>query len=120
MTPRFLVLAFLLASATPSRAADPGELLAGRSKDCPDCLLAGARLKRFDLSEADLAGANLAGAVLHRAQLAGANLSRANLTGANLNKTDLKHANLAGARLGQAMLFEAARQRGWRVSNRSC
>jgi len=63
MTPRFLVLAFLLASATPSRAADPGELLAGRSKDCPDCLLAGARLKRFDLSEADLAGANLAGAV---------------------------------------------------------
>jgi len=57
MTPRFLVLAFLLVSATPGRAADPGELLAGRSKDCPGCVLAGAKLKLFDLSEADLAGA---------------------------------------------------------------
>src|SRR5712675_232971 len=88
-----LALGFLFASVIIGRAADPAtDLLAGRSKACPKCNLAGAHLKRFDLKEADLAGANLA---------------RANLTGANLNKTDLTRANLAGARLGEVMLFEA-------------
>ena len=61
--------------------ADLADFLAGRSKDCRDCNLSGANLKRFDLSEADLAGANLAGANLHRARLARVNLSGANLTG---------------------------------------
>src|SRR6266568_2023029 len=85
----YLALGLLGASATAGRAADPAaDLLAGRSKDCPKCDLAGANLKRLDLKEADLAGANLARANLHRANLAGANLAGANLTGANLNKTD--------------------------------
>ena len=53
MTTRLLILAFLLASATPSRAADTSDFLAGRSKDCPGCNLAGANLKRFEWSEGD-------------------------------------------------------------------
>jgi len=76
MTPRFLGLALLLASANPCHAADPSDLLAGRSKDCPGCALAHANLKCFDLNDADLAGADLTGANLHRARLAGAKLSR--------------------------------------------
>src|ERR1700756_4707770 len=90
--PPVLALGLFLAAAGPGRAGDPAEFLAGRIKDCPGCDLAGANLKRFDLTQADLAGANLAGANLHRAQLTRVNLSGANLTGANLNKADLKRA----------------------------
>src|SRR5262249_865304 len=93
--------------ATPARAADPADILAGRSKDCPHCNLAGANLKRFPLTWAALAGATPAGGNRHRADLAGANLSGANLTHANLNKSGMKRAILAGARLGEAMLYEA-------------
>src|SRR5262245_30248262 len=101
-----LALGFLLASGESGRAGDPTEFLTGHVRDCPGCDLAGANLKRFDLTQAHLPGANLAHANLHRALLAGANLAGANLTGANLNKSDLKRANLSGARLGEAMLFE--------------
>ena len=43
--------------------------LAGTSKDCPSCNLAGAKLKRRNLAGADLSGANLAGASFHRSSL---------------------------------------------------
>src|SRR6516165_9683142 len=82
MTRRLAVLALglLPVFSTAGRAADPvGDLLAGRTKECPKCELAGANLKRLDLSGADLPGANLAGANLHRANLAGANLAGAEM-----------------------------------------
>src|SRR6266571_4614415 len=89
-----LAAALALSAVVPAAAADPAELLAGRSKDCAGCNVAGANLKRFDLVNANLAGANLAGANLHRANLSGADLSGADLSGANLNKSDLHGANL--------------------------
>ena len=98
-------------SATPHRAsaqpADPAAFLAGQTKDCPGCNLAGASMKRRNLAGANLAGANLNGASFHRAVLRGANFSGADLTMANLNKTDLIQANLSNAKLAKAMLFEA-------------
>jgi uncharacterized protein YjbI with pentapeptide repeats len=104
----FLAFALVIAGAITGRATDPvADLLAGRGKDCPKCNLGSAKLKRFDLHDANFAGANLAGAILHGANLAGANLSGADLTGTNLNKADLKGANLVGARLGESMLYEA-------------
>src|SRR5262249_8176915 len=90
-----------------AQPADPAAFLAGETKDCPGCSLAGVSLKRRNLAGANLAGANLAGASFHRAVLRGANLSGADLTGANLNKTDLIQADLSGAKLANAMLFEA-------------
>src|SRR6516165_8334304 len=78
---------------------DPAAFLAGQTKDCPGCNLAGVSLKRRNLAGANLAGANLAGASFHRAVLRGANLSGADLTEANLNKTDLLQANLSNAKL---------------------
>ena len=56
-----LALGLLLALPTAAWPADPADFLAGRVKDCPKCELAGANLKRFELSGVDLAGANLAG-----------------------------------------------------------
>src|SRR6516162_3336590 len=106
MTRRFVVCTLLLIAADPCQAGDANDLLAGRSKDCPSCVLPHAKLKRFDLGDADLVGADLTAANLHRARLPHAKLRGANLTGANLNKTDLKRADLAGARLGEAMLYE--------------
>ena len=70
---------------------DPSAFLAGQTRDCPGCNLAGASLKRRNLAGANLAGANLAGASFHRAVLRGANLLGADLTGANLNKTGARH-----------------------------
>src|SRR5262245_51266624 len=92
----------LCASATfvhqaAAQSANPAAFLAGQTKDCPGCNLAGAILKRRNLAGANLAGANLAGASFHRAVLRGANLSGADLTGANLNKTDLIQADLSSA-----------------------
>src|SRR5258708_6540920 len=86
---------------------DAAAFVAGQTKDCPGCNLAGVSLKRRNLAGANLAGANLAGASFHRAVLRGANLSGADLTGANLNKTDLIQADLSSAKLANAMLFEA-------------
>src|SRR5579871_5981188 len=101
----------LCASAAVHRASaqapDPAAFLAGQTKDCPGCNLAGVSLKRRNLAGANLAGANLAGASFHRAVLRGANLSNADLTGANLNKTDLIQADFSNAKLANAMLFEA-------------
>src|SRR5882724_1767007 len=81
--------------------------LAGTSKDCAGCNLAGAKLKRRNLAGADLSGANLVGATFHRSNLRGANFSGADLTDANLNKTELLQANFSRAKMKGAMLFEA-------------
>ena len=94
-----LVAAAAAFSCEAARAQDAAAFLAGQTRDCPGCNLAGAQLKRRNLAGANLAGANLAGAVFHRAVLRGANLSGADLTGANLNKSDLLQANLSGAKL---------------------
>src|SRR5215475_716883 len=82
-----------------AQSADLAAFIAGQTKDCPGCNLAGVSLKRRNLAGANLAGANLAGASFHRAVLRGANLSGADLTGANLNKTDLIQADLSSAKL---------------------
>ena len=81
--------------------------LAGESKDCPGCTLAGADLRYRDLTGADLTGANLAGAVLHRAVLKSATLAGANLDTANLNAADLTLADFTGADLSGALLYRA-------------
>jgi uncharacterized protein YjbI with pentapeptide repeats len=66
--------------------ADPrADFLAGQSRACQKCDLAGASLKRRDLAGVDLSGANLRAANFHDAQLAGAKLAGADLGGANLN-----------------------------------
>ena len=80
-----------------SSASPPPETLktpdiAHLARNCPDCNLAGANLKR-----AQLVGANLAGADLSGADLSGANLRRADLTGANLSGANCITTNLAGA-----------------------
>src|SRR5579864_135137 len=93
--------------AARAQAQDVAAFLAGRSKDCPGCDLSGAKLKRRDLTGANLAGANLSEASLHRSLLRGANLAGADLTGSNLNKTTLLQANLSRAKMKGAMLFEA-------------
>ena len=93
------------ATSQPASAQDVAAFLAGKTKDCPGCQLAGAQRKRRNLTGANLAGANLAGASFHRAVLRGADLSGADLTDANLNKTDLLQANLSNAKLKGAMLF---------------
>ncbi len=97
-----------IAAAVVPAPADPAEaFLAGVSRDCPGCDLAGANLKRRDLAGADLTGADLTGAVLHRARLAGAKLDGARLGGADLNVADLKRASLTGADLSNALLYQA-------------
>ena len=68
--------------ATPIRAADVDAFLAGTSRNCAECDLAGrdlrerdfkrARLERANLSAADCTGATFFRAVLTRARLAGA------------------------------------------------
>ena len=53
-----------------AQSADAAALfLAGKTKDCPRCDLAGASLKRRNLAGANLAGANLVGASFHRAEI---------------------------------------------------
>ncbi len=92
-----------IAPAGPAEAA----FLAGTARDCPGCRLAGAQLKRHDLSGADLSGADLGGANLHDADLAGADLSGADLTEADLNKANLTRTRFAGARMARVMLYAA-------------
>ena len=67
----------------------------------------GARLRRADLSGADLSGANLREADLSRAKLSGATLSGADLSGTHLNGADLSGADLSGANLNGADLSGA-------------
>jgi uncharacterized protein YjbI with pentapeptide repeats len=102
-----VTLASAILSCALAQANPRNEFLAGRSRDCPRCDLAGMNFKRRDLGGADLTGANLKQANLHDARLAGARLAGANLTGANLNKANLSRAELAGAVLRDAMLYAA-------------
>jgi Pentapeptide repeats (8 copies) len=74
--------------------------------------LSGANLRRANLNgahlnEANLSEANLEGAHLSKANLSWANLRRANLKGAHLSETNLSEANLKGAHLNEANLSEA-------------
>jgi uncharacterized protein YjbI with pentapeptide repeats len=88
VTVAFVMLASGFEAAGPgamAQAQDAAAFLAGTAKDCPGCNLAGASLKRRNLTGVNLAGANLAGASFHRSVLRGANLSGADLTGANFN-----------------------------------
>src|SRR5262245_58564193 len=74
---RIAALALLCAAlATGGARADPrDDFLAGHSRACPKCNLAGADFKRRDLAGVDLTGADLHGANFHDAQLAGAKLA---------------------------------------------
>ena len=64
-----LIATFTLA---PARADQRDDFLAGRTRDCRRCDLAGLNFKRRDLSGADLTGANLRRANLHEIKLDGA------------------------------------------------
>ena len=63
----------------PVSAQEPGDreraFLAGETRDCSGCNLAGVSLKRRDLEGADLSFANLEEASFHDANLRNANLS---------------------------------------------
>lgn len=96
-----------IAEAVAEPVSPEARFLAGLSKDCPDCKLAGADLRRRDLSGAELSGADLTGALLHRANLRNAGLAGARLGGANLNLANLTAAKLAGAELDRALLYGA-------------
>jgi len=100
-------LAVAAATAEPPAAdASPAQrFLTGLSNDCPGCELAGADLRRRDLTDAKLSGANLTRAVLHRANLRNADLSGATLEEANLNAADLTLASFEGADLRGAQLY---------------
>jgi uncharacterized protein YjbI with pentapeptide repeats len=100
-----IVLAAL--SSTLAHADQRADFLAGSTRECQRCDLAGVNFKRRDLSGVDLTGANLKDANFHDARLAGARLAGADLTGANLNKANLSRADLAGAVLRDAMLYAA-------------
>src|ERR1700684_1621764 len=72
-----MVLAACLSLVLPApiARADPrDDFVAGRTRVCPKCDLAGVNLKRRDLTGVDLTGAILRAANLHDAQLAGARL----------------------------------------------
>src|SRR5206468_9639206 len=85
-----LVLSALVCLAGAVRADDRTSFLAGETKNCAACDLAGLDLRGRDLKRAKLEGANLKGATLadaslFRAALARANLSTAKLAGTNFN-----------------------------------
>jgi uncharacterized protein YjbI with pentapeptide repeats len=77
----------------------------GDTSASPD--LAGANLRKVDLSEADLTQAHLIGAVLRDANLRDGQLSRADLRGAVLRGADLRQADLSGADLTGAHVNRA-------------
>ena len=88
-------LAFVLVGAG-AQADERADFLAGLTRDCPRCDLAGVNFKRRDLS-----GVNLSGADLTRAVLAGTNLRRANmyetkLDGAVLRNTAMPDGTISG------------------------
>lgn len=93
------------AEPLPGDATLTQRFLAGLSNDCPSCDLAGADLRRRDLTDANLAGANLTRAVLHRANLRNADFTGATLTEANLNATDLTLAKFVDADMRGAQLY---------------
>src|SRR5690242_3037355 len=71
-----IIAAALIALATfssnPAHGDQRADFLAGRTRECPRCDLAGMNFKRRDLSGADLTGANLREANFHDAKLTGA------------------------------------------------
>src|SRR5215469_12730613 len=100
------------AIASPAAADDRAAFLAGTSRTCTACDLAGLDLggrvfKRARLDGARLTGTTLDGADLFRAVLAHADLTAAKLAGANLNLVDAKWADFSGADLSRALLYEA-------------
>jgi len=67
--------------------------------------LSGARVRRTDLSKANLTGANLSNADLTGANLRGANLANATLKGTILRGADLRDAiNLTKEQLADAVV----------------
>ena len=71
----FVCIAVVVAitpAPAPVRAGERDDFVAGRTRACAHCDLAGANFKRRDLAGADLSGANLKGANLHDAKLTGA------------------------------------------------
>lgn len=69
--------------------------------------LAGADLESANLAKADLAEADLAGVRLRKADMTHANLRAASLVGADLESADLISANLSVANLTNAKLLDA-------------
>ena len=80
----------------PALAGDPDAFLAGTTKSCIECNLAGASLSEHDFQRVKLDRANL-----EKADLAGSSLFRATLTGANL-----KGANFKGAIMPDGSIHE--------------
>lgn len=93
------------AAAIAADASPAQRFLAGLSNECPNCDLAGADLRRRDLTDANLAGADLTRAVFHRANLRNADFTGAKLEEANLNAADLTLAKFDGADMAGAQLY---------------
>ena len=108
----FGVLLALTGWGGRAEAQNAEAFLAGTSKDCPGCNLAGAMLKRRNLTGADLSGANLTGATFHRSNLRAANFSGADRTDANLNQTELLQAMEAQLNRIERMLAIAPDKKG--------
>ena len=90
-------LMLLTVPALPQASGDREAFLAGTTKDCPGCDLAGVRIKGRDLSGGNLAGADLSGATLRHAKLERAVFNDAKLT----------DADFSGARLNFAWLSDS-------------
>lgn len=82
-----MAIALGVSAAVTADPADVEKLWA--TKNCVDCDLSGAVLRRAYLSDANLSGANLEWANLRDANLTNAKLTGANLSGANLCKTKI-------------------------------
>src|SRR5258708_38701426 len=93
----FLLMAGMPATITAALAADAQAFLAGTTKTCIECDLAGQKLNERDLQRAKLDRANLAAADLTGASLFRASLLRANLKGAKLAKANLNLIDAKGA-----------------------
>ena len=89
--------ASLAASLSKVQADQRYDSIAGTTKVCSRCHLAGVNLKRRNLTGADLSAADLKGPNLHDARLAGKILARTDFCGANLNKANLCRADLSNA-----------------------
>src|SRR5215813_12620455 len=95
-----IVVAIALAlHVAVARADQRDDFLAGRTRDCPRCDLAGQSFKRRDLSGANLNKANLTRADLRDAKVSDAMLYGAILDGASLAGADLTNALMGTARL---------------------
>ena len=98
----FFVLS--LGPLTSARADQRADSVAGRSKACSRCDLAGLNLRRRDLTGADLLDANLKDANLHDAKLTGARLTGTDFSGAIMGTAHLGRRDLSKARLRDADL----------------